>query len=84
LWDGAEAALVFSSGMAAIATTLLTFLRPGDAIVHSDPVYGGTEFLLFKILPQFGVQRFGFRAGDEGGLERAVEEARKEGPLKVI
>ena len=84
LWDGAESALVFSSGMAAIATTLLTFLRPGDAIVHSDPVYGGTEFLLFNILPQFGVKRFGFRAGEEGGLEAAVEEARAEGPLKVI
>ncbi|MDX1673594.1 MAG: cystathionine gamma-synthase family protein [Longimicrobiales bacterium] len=84
LWDGADSALVFSSGMAAIATTLLTFLRPGDAIVHSDPVYGGTEFLLFKILPQFGVKRFGFRAGTEGGLEDAVRQAREEGPLKVI
>ena len=84
LWDGAETALVFSSGMSAIATTMLTFLRPGDAVVHSDPVYGGTEFLLFNILPQFGVRRFGFRAGEEGGLERAVAEARKAGPLKVI
>ncbi|MGK7312446.1 MAG: cystathionine gamma-synthase family protein [Candidatus Longimicrobiales bacterium M2_2A_002] len=84
LWDGAEAALVFSSGMSAIATTMLTFLRPGDAVVHSDPVYGGTEFLLFNILPQFGVRRFGFRAGEEGGLERAVAEAREAGPLKVI
>jgi methionine-gamma-lyase len=84
LWDGAERSLVFSSGMAAISTTLLTFLRPGDAIVHSEPVYGGTEFLLFKILPQFGIQRFGFRAGEDGALEAAVAEAEKAGPLKVI
>jgi methionine-gamma-lyase len=84
LWDGAEAALVFSSGMAAIATTLLTFLRPGDGIVYSEPIYGGTEFLLVNILPQFGVSRFPFRAGEEGGLERAVAEARASGPLKVI
>ncbi len=84
LWDGAESALVFSSGMAAIATTLFTFLRPGDAIVHSDPVYGGTEFLLFNILPQFGVKRFGFRAGSKGGMEAAIEEARKAGPVKVL
>ncbi|MFO7894593.1 MAG: cystathionine gamma-synthase family protein [Longimicrobiales bacterium] len=84
LWDESESALVFSSGMAAIATTLLTFLRPGDAIVHSDPVYGGTEFLLFEILPQFGIKRFGFRAGDEEQLDRAVAEAREAGPLKVI
>ena len=84
LWDGAESALVFSSGMAAIATTLLTFLRPGDAIVHSDPVYGGTEFLLFNILPQFGIHRFGFRSGEERAMEAAVAEAREAGPLKVI
>jgi methionine-gamma-lyase len=84
LWDEAESALVFASGMAAIATTLLTFLRPGDSIVHSDPVYGGTEFLLFEILPQFGIKRFGFRAGDEEQFEQAVAEAREAGPLKVI
>ncbi len=84
LWDDAEKALVFASGMAAIATTLLTFLRPGDAIVHSDPVYGGTEFLLFEILPQFGIERFGFRAGDEEQMDRAVADARAAGPLKVI
>lgn len=86
LWDRAESALVFSSGMAAIATTLLTFLRPGDSIVHSEPVYGGTEFLLFNILPQFGVKRFGFRAGPGSNerMEKAVAEAQESGPLKVI
>lgn len=84
LWDGAETSLVFSSGMAAIATTLLTFLRPGDTVVHSEPIYGGTEFLLFKILPQFGIQRFGFRAGLDGALEEAVANARKEGVVKII
>ena len=46
LWDGAESSLVFSSGMAAISTTLWTFLRPGDVLVHSEPLYGGTEFLV--------------------------------------
>lgn len=84
LWDGAETSLVFASGMAAIATTLLTFLRPGDTIVYSEPVYGGTEFLLCKILPQFEIRHFGFRAGQDGALEQAVAEARSEGPLKVI
>ncbi|HUG41766.1 MAG TPA: cystathionine gamma-synthase family protein [Longimicrobiales bacterium] len=84
LWDGAEAALVFSSGMAAIATTLFTFLRPGDAIVHSEPVYGGTEFLLCNILPQFGIRRFGFLAGQPGALERAVAGAREGGRLAMV
>ena len=63
LWDAAEAAAVFASGMAAISTTLLTFLRPGDVILHSEPVYGGTDFLLKHVLPQFGVRVVGFRAG---------------------
>ncbi|MGC9041444.1 MAG: cystathionine gamma-synthase family protein [Roseiflexus sp.] len=63
LWDEAEAAAVFASGMAAITTTLLTFLRPGDVLLHSEPVYGGTDFLLKHILPQFGVRVVGFRAG---------------------
>ncbi|NCC31285.1 MAG: methionine gamma-lyase, partial [Chloroflexia bacterium] len=34
LWDDAEAAATFASGMAAISTTLLTFLRPGDVLLH--------------------------------------------------
>jgi len=63
LWDGAEEAAVFASGMAAIATTLLANVRPGDVIVHSDPLYGGTEYLLEVFLPQMGVQPVGFPAG---------------------
>jgi methionine-gamma-lyase len=84
IWDGADAALVFSSGMAAISTALLTFLRPGDAIVHSEPVYGGTEYLLLNILPQFGIRRHGFRAGDPGAMEAAMAEARKDGRVGVV
>ena len=37
VWDGAEEAAVFSSGMAAISTTLLSHLRPGDVVIHSEP-----------------------------------------------
>lgn len=44
LWDEAEACTVFESGMAAISTTLLEFLNPGDVILHSEPLYGGTEY----------------------------------------
>jgi methionine-gamma-lyase len=84
LWDQAESALVFSSGMSAIATTLLTFLRPGDCIVHSEPVYGGTEYLLHHILPQFGIKRIGYRAGSTEALLDAVEVARSQGPLRMI
>ncbi len=67
VWDGAEKALAFASGMAAISTTLMTFLRPGDTFVFSEPVYGGTEYLVHNILPQFGAKGVGFMA--EGGAE---------------
>lgn len=85
LWENAESALVFSSGMAAISTTLLTFLRPGDVVVHSEPIYGGTEFLIHNILPSFGIKRVGFPAGcGVDALERAVEAASREGSVGVI
>lgn len=63
LWDEAEAAAVFESGMAAISTSLLTFLRPGDVLLHSEPLYGGTDYLFKHVLTQFGIQPVSFRAG---------------------
>jgi len=85
LWDGAEAGAVFSSGMGAIASMLLTFLRPGDVIVHSEPMYGGTETLLEQILPQFGIRRVGFLAGPgHPTLDEAVEEAKTRGRIRMI
>ena len=85
LWDKAESGLVFCSGMAAIATTLLSFLSPGDVIVHSDPVYGGTEFLVHNILPRFGIERVGFLAGsDADAIDRAAAAGRGVGRVGVI
>jgi methionine-gamma-lyase len=85
LWDGAEAGLVFSSGMAAISTTMLSFLRPGDVVLCSEPVYGGTEFLVDRILPQFGVTRVWFGSGTmTPTLDQAVEAARKIGRVAMI
>ncbi len=66
LWDEAEAAAVHASGMAAIATTVLTFLRPGDVLLHSSPLYGGTEHLFGHVLPEFGIDVVGFPAGPQG------------------
>lgn len=85
LWDGAESGLVFCSGMAAISTTTLSFLRPGDVIVSSEPVYGGTEFLFENILPQFGIQRVWFGSGlMKTTLEDAVAEAKTIGRVGMI
>lgn len=85
LWDGAEASLAFSTGMSAISTTLLTYLRPGDVLVHSDPLYGGTEFLIDKVLPNFGVRAVSFAASYAGRtVEQALDEARAIGRVPVV
>jgi methionine-gamma-lyase len=44
-WDRTECGAVFASGMAAISTTLLTLLKPGDQMISSMPIYGGTHYL---------------------------------------
>jgi len=85
VWDGAESALAFASGMAAISTTLLTYLRPGDVIVHSEPVYGGTEYLVEHILPQFGIAHEPFGAYPSAPtVDIAIERARAKGRIGVI
>ena len=61
LWDGAEDAASFASGMAAISTTLLALLQPGDVVLHSEPVYGGSDFFLKNVLRKFGIAAVGFR-----------------------
>jgi methionine-gamma-lyase len=72
-WDGAESAALFASGMGAISSTCLTFLRPGDAMVFSDPVYGGTEFFFRRILPLYGIRTVPFPAGSpEAALDALV------------
>ena len=76
VWDGAEKALAFASGMAAISTTLMTFLRPGDTFVFSEPVYGGTEFLIHTLLPQYSINGVGFMAeAGEAGFREAAKQA---------
>src|SRR6185312_14143516 len=43
IWEEAENALAFSSGMAAITTVLMAYVKAGDVIVHSAPLYAATE-----------------------------------------
>src|SRR6185369_17557413 len=63
VWDDAERSAVFASGMAAISTMMLALLRPGDTVLHSRPLYGGTETLLRNQLPAFGIKPVGFTDG---------------------
>ncbi|MCL1601746.1 MAG: cystathionine gamma-synthase family protein [Actinomycetia bacterium] len=56
LWDGAEQGLVFASGMAAITTTILTFVSPRSVLVHTAPLYGGTDHFVHHVLSRFQVE----------------------------
>lgn len=60
MWDRADQALLFSSGMSAIFTTLLTLLRPGDLILHSSPLYGGTNSMFENVLAPMGIEAVSF------------------------
>ncbi len=85
IWDQAERSAVFASGMAAISTTLFALLRPGDTVVHSRPLYGGTETLLTKQMAAFGITAFGFTDGtDVAGIRGAAEAARAKGRVGII
>lgn len=85
VWEDAEDALTFSSGMSAIATVLLTFVKPGDVIVHSAPLYAATETLIGRILGKFGVTWLDFPAGaTEEEIAAVVERAKAQGHVAMI
>ena len=85
VWEDAEDALSFSSGMSAIATLLLAFVQPGDVVVHSGPLYAATETLIGRILGRFGVQWLDFPAGaTEAEIAELVERARGLGRVSLV
>ena len=76
LWEEGETAAVFSSGMSAISTVLWTHVRPGDVVLMSQPLYGGTETLIEKTLPGFGVNAVSFTLGhDKSAVAEAAQRA---------
>ena len=85
IWENAEGALSFSSGMSAIATLLLTFCQPGDMIVHSGPLYAATETLIGRILGKFGVGWLDFPAGSsEAEIAAVLAAAKAKGRVALI
>jgi len=85
IWEDAETSLTFSSGMTAIATLLLAFVRPGDVVVHSGPLYAATETIINKILTQFGVHYVDFPAGaTREELDEVMARARAKGRVAMI
>jgi len=85
VYEGAEGCLLFSSGMSAIATTMLSYARPGDVILHSQPLYGGTETLMTGKLAAFGIGAVGFVDGvNEDAVRKAATTAAEKGRVSVI
>jgi cystathionine beta-lyase/cystathionine gamma-synthase len=77
--EGAPAAVMTSSGMAAIATTMVSLCRAGDRIVSAREIYGDTRDLLVRDLPNLGVQVDFVDAADVDGWRRAFGK----GPVRV-
>src|SRR5712672_2320918 len=85
VYEGAESGVLFSSDMSAITTTILAFARPGDVILHSQPLYGGTETLLSGTIARFGIGAVGFVDGvSEPAVRAAAHEARGKGRVSLI
>ncbi len=63
VWDGAEDALSFSSGMTAICVLMLAYASKGDVIVHSGPLYAASEGFVAKWMSRWGVEYVDFPAG---------------------
>ena len=85
LWDDAESCAVFSSGMAATTTALMAYLRPGDVVIYSAPIYGGSDHFLHHVLPTWGVTAFAIPAGERPEAYEAELRTRMAGrPLGAV
>lgn len=82
LWDSADDCAVFESGMSAITTVLLEFLKPGDTILYSTPLYGGTDHFIKSFLVKIGVSLLEFDAHHTE--EEIVELVRNAGKAESL
>lgn len=85
LWEGAEEAAVFSTGMSAITTALLAHVKAGEMVLHSGPLYAATEKLIDAVLGRMGVEYANFAAGVPLEEVRAlIERSRSKRRIAVI
>jgi methionine-gamma-lyase len=78
LWDKAEACAVFQSGMAAITTTILELTKPNTLILHSSPLYGGTDHFIEHVLPKYNIKSMYFDSLES--LENIIKEKENKFP----
>lgn len=85
LWDKADEAAVFESGMSAITTVFLEFLRPGDLLVFSSPVYGGTDHFIRHFLNEMDIMAVEFTPLDsEEAIRSRIEASGRSHKLKLV
>jgi cystathionine beta-lyase/cystathionine gamma-synthase len=72
---GATCALAFNSGMAAIMTSMLAYLRPGHSVVYTVPIYGGTQHFIQDYLSIWGIHGVPVFAGHSEELDDAIRSA---------
>jgi methionine-gamma-lyase len=85
LWDEAEDGAVFESGMGAITTVFLEFLKPGDLLLTSAPLYGGTDHFLKHFLPKIGIDVLEFTANQsQDDIISLVEASGKADKLAMV
>ena len=75
--EGAEAALVTASGMAAISASFLTFLKSGDHFLAHESLYGGTHDLINKDFPDLGIECDFIDGCDPNGWEEKLRSETK-------
>jgi methionine-gamma-lyase len=80
-----DAAAVFASGMAAISTTLLALVTPGQVILRSQPLYGGTETLMSGAMDRLNIRSVSFSDGlSLDAITAGAERAMALGEVRVI
>jgi methionine-gamma-lyase len=71
--------------MSAISTVLLEFLKPGDLLVYSNPVYGGTDHFINHFLPSIGVSVLGVQPNQNASeVKEMIEKSGKATKLAMI
>jgi methionine-gamma-lyase len=85
VWDGAEGSALFHSGMSAISTAMLAYLKPGDALLFSGPLYGGTDHLIRHVLTGMGIRVMEFRSGQtESEVVASAQAAGLDGLVRMV
>ena len=82
LWDQAEDCAVFESGMSAISTAMMEFMVPGDLLLYSRPVYGGTDHFINHFLKKLNIEAVGFYATDT--KEQIIERIQATGKANKL